>query len=320
MRFWRRAISAAIGAALLASACGVGASNNTVGAVPTPVDDPSPKLPVTVASADGRRVTISDVSRLVPLWGNLSETVFALGLGGHVVARDISTTFEQAKDLPLVTRSHEVTAEAVLSQHPTLVLADEQSGPPEALRQIRDAGVPVIVFQRPTNVAEIGTQIRRIATALGVKEQGLAVAADAMREIDDITAALPHPTKRPRVAFLYMRGNAGVALMAGPGSGVDSMINSAGGRDAGTAIRLAKSFTPLTSEALVKAKPDVILMTTTGLASVGGVDGLLQVPGVAQTPAGRDRRVVTMEDGLLFSFGTRTATALRTLSNAFYQS
>ena len=107
-----------------------------------------------------------------------------------------------------------------------------------------------------------------------------------------------------------MRGQAGVYLIAGPGSGADEMIEAAGGEDAGTAIGLDRPFTPITSEALTEAAPDVILMTTTGLDSVGGIDGLVEIPGIAQTPAGRDRRVVTVEDGLLYSFGGRTARAL----------
>jgi iron complex transport system substrate-binding protein len=305
---------------VLFAACGpndTGASTGDVHALVTPG---SASLPVTVNSADGRRVTVRDTRRIIPLWDNIAEVVFALGLGDHVVARDTSTTFAQARKLPLVTRAHDVTAESVLSLRPTLILADEQSGPPEALRQIRDIGVPVVVFRRPTNVEEIPAQIRRIATALGVKKAGVELADKATADIDAVREGLPSNARKPRVAFLYIRGNAGVSLIAGPGSGVDSMIKAAGGSDAGTAIHLANPFTPLTSEALVKAQPDVILMTTTGLKSVGGVNGLLDVPGVAQTPAGRDRRIVTMEDGLLFSFGTRTAHALRTLSAEFYKS
>ena len=107
-----------------------------------------------------------------------------------------------------------------------------------------------------------------------------------------------------------MRGQAGVYLIAGPGSGADSMIEAAGGIDAGTAIGLDHPFTPFTSESLVEAAPDVILMTTTGLESVGGIDGLLDIPGIAQTPAGEQRRIVTVEDGLLYSFGPRTPDAL----------
>ena len=306
--------------ALVLAACGAdGQGSDAAGGVKQLVDPGKPALPVTVQSDDGRRVTVRDTSRIIPLWDSIAEIVFALGLGDRVVARDTSTTFKQARKLPLVTRAHDVTAESVLSLRPSLILADEQSGPPEALRQIRDVGVPVVVFRRPTNVAQIPAQIRRVARALGVERAGDELAEKATADIDAVAEGLPPKEKRPRVAFLYIRGNAGVSLIAGPGSGVDSMIKAAGGSDAGTAIDLPNPFTPLTSEALVKAEPDVILMTTTGLRSVGGINGLLDVPGVAQTPAGRDRRIVTMEDGLLFSFGTRTAHALRTLSAAFYK-
>ncbi|MBZ9643471.1 ABC transporter substrate-binding protein, partial [Streptomyces sp. PSKA30] len=75
---------------------------------------------------------------------------------------------------------------------------------------------------------------------------------------------------------------------------------------AGVASGLDKPFTPLTTEALVKAQPEVILMMTKGLESVGGIDGLLDVPGIRETPAGMNRRIVTLEDGVLLSFGPRT--------------
>jgi heme transport system substrate-binding protein len=129
---------------------------------------------------------------------------------------------------------------------------------------------------------------------------------------------VPAGAKKPRVAFLYMRGQAGVYLIGGRGSGADSMIQAAGGVDAGTAMGLDKAFTPITSEALAEAAPNVILMTTTGLDSVGGIDGLVKIPGIAQTPAGKQRRVITEEDGLLFSFGSRTPIALRRLVNKLH--
>ena len=132
--------------------------------------------------------------------------------------------------------------------------------------------------------------------------------ADALAD-----AAADAAAARPTVAFLYLRGQAGVALLGGRGSGADSMIEAAGGTDAGAALGLGP-FTPITSEALAEAAPDVILLMTDGLRSVGGVDGALAVPGVAQTPAGRDRRIVSIDDELLYSFGPRTPEALRTLT------
>lgn len=69
------------------------------------------------------------------------------------------------------------------------------------------------------------------------------------------------------------------------------MIVAANAIDAGTYSGVSGSA-PLTAEALVTAAPDVILTTTSGLQVVGGLDGLLKLPGVAQTAAGTQRWVV----------------------------
>lgn len=280
--------------------------------------DPTPSLPTTVESADGSTVTVTDISRILPLWGNLSEVVFTLGLGDRVVGRDVAATFQEAKDLPVVTQGHDVSAESVLSLRPTVVLAQTDTGPPEALQQIRNAGVPVVVIEAPESLDDVTPRIELIAAALGVPDAGEALVERTHAEIAEVQASIPADAGHPKVAFLYMRGTAGVYLMGGPGSGADSMIVAAGGRDAGTEMGLGQPFTPLTSEALVDAAPDVILMTTTGLASVGGLDGLVKIPGIAQTPAGMNRRVVTVEDGLLYSFGSRSPEALRELIAQLY--
>lgn len=316
------AVAAAVALlALLGASCGaassVGRPPSDAAAV-TPVSAPSPALPVTVDSADGRRVTVTDAGRILPLWGNLSEIVFALGLGDRVVGRDVAATFPGTEDLPIVTRGHDVSVEPVLSLAPTVVLAQTDTGPPEALDQIRAAGVPVVVFDVPAGMADIDPRIRAVAAALGVPDAGQALVDRTDAQLAGVQAAIPHDVDRPRVAFLYVRGSAGVYLLAGPGSGVDSLIEAAGGEDAGTTIGLERPFTPLTSEALVRAEPDVLLLTTTGLDSVGGVDGLVAMPGIAQTPAAAARRVVTMEDGLLFSFGSRTPEALAELVAALH--
>lgn len=325
----RRGLAIAALLGLLAACGGGGGSGSDTGGSddPSTTDDDhvgdgataaAPELPVTVSSADGRSVTVADVSRIVPLWGNISEVVFDLGLGDNVVARDISTTFDAAENLPLVTRAHDISAESVLSLRPTVVLADTSSGPPEALEQIRNVGIPVVVFEEAERVDQIGDRIMTIAGALGVPERGRELADSTEAEIAAVRDGLSTDEPGPRTAFLYMRGQAGVYLIAGPGSGADSMIEAAGGVDAGTAMGLDQPFTPITSEAMVSAAPDVILMTTTGLESVGGIDGLVAIPGIAQTPAGQNRRVITVEDGLLYSFGARTPEALRHIAEQLH--
>lgn len=279
---------------------------------------PEPELPVTVRAADGGKLTVKKAERLVPLSGSLSEIVFTLGLGDRVVARDVTATFAQAGELPVVTRGHDVSAESVLSLRPDLVLAESTTGPQEAMDQIRAAGIPILVVEAATGLDEVGPRIRRVAEALGVPAAGEELVRRTEQRIAAVRKEVPKDSDRPRVAFLYLRGSASVYLIGGRGSGATSLIEAAGAVDAGAESGLKKDFTTITSEALVKAAPDAILVMSKGLESVGGIDGLVKIPGIAQTPAGMERRVVSVGDGVLLNYGPRTDDALRSVVEQLY--
>ncbi|MEU3179979.1 heme/hemin ABC transporter substrate-binding protein [Streptomyces sp. ZG43] len=330
-----RAGALAAGLALALTACGGSAGSGGSGprAAAAPAAEertdriepltgpaPDPKLPAKAASADGHTVTVEDTSRVVPLTGSLNEIVFTLGLGEQVVARDITATFEQAADLPVVTRAHDVSAESVLSLKPTVVLADTTTGPAETITQIRDAGIPLVVLDPPKNLDDIGPRIRAVAGALGVAEAGKALVERTEQRIEKVRADVPDlpAADRPRVAFLYLRGSASVYLLGGRESGAGSLLEAAGALDAGKESGLRKDFTAITSEALAKAAPDAILVMAKGLKSVDGIDGLVEIPGVAETPAGMDRRVVSIDDGVLLNYGPRTDQVLADLVDQLY--
>ncbi|WP_373466064.1 hemin ABC transporter substrate-binding protein [Streptomyces sp. V3I8] len=281
-------------------------------------DTPEPRLPVTVRSSDGHDVTVRDAERIVPLSGGLSEIVFTLGLGDRVVARDITATFAQAEELPVVTRNHDVSAESVLSLKPDLVLAEAATGPAEAMGQIRDAGIPVLVVAPARGLDDVGPRIRAVARALGVPAAGEELTKRSAQRLAAVREDVPKDTDEPRVAFLYLRGSASVHLIGGRGSGATSLLEAAGAVDAGAASGLEKDFTAITTEALARAAPDAILVMSKGLESVGGVDGLVKIPGVAQTPAGTDRRIVSVEDGVLLNYGPRTDAVLKSVVSQLY--
>lgn len=290
---------------------------------------PEPDLPVTVDSIVPGSVTdaddepeyedieVDDASRILPLTGMLAEVVFTLGFGDNVVGRDAAATFEEAADLPAVSEGHDVSAESVLSLEPTVILADTWTGPPETIEQLRGTGIPVVIVEEAWSVTDVYPRIERVAEALGVPDRGTELAERTREQLDEVTASAPQGEPLS-VAFLYLRGTAGVYLIGGRGSGADELLETVGAVDSGVAMGLEEPFTPITSEALIEAQPDVILVMTGGLESVGGVDGLVEIPGVAQTPAGQNRRVVDFEDGLLLSFGPRTPQVVAALAEELY--
>jgi len=289
-------------------------------------DESAPALPVTVTDAEGRSVEITDVDRILPvdISGTIAATVFGLGLGDAVVGRDSSTAFAGTEDLPVVTKSgHTLNAEAILELAPTVMLTDTTIGPKEMRQQLRDAGIAVVVVSSERRADTTGALVTEIATALGVPDRGKELAdrlasdvAAAVAEVDGIVPA--EASERPRMLFLYVRGSANVYYIFGRDSGADSLIDAVGGVDVASEIGW-EGMKPMTAEALVAAQPDVLVMMTDGLASVGGVDGLVErIPALAQTPAGAHRRVVDMADAEILSFGPRTAEVIRALARAVY--
>ncbi len=323
-------------ASLSATACALALTACT-GAV-APVDEPTgesipelsenrlqiledtrpPELPVTVDSVvldpyrtssdplEYEEVVVTDADRILPLTGSLAEIVFTLGLGDHVVGRDVAATFDEAADLTVISEGHEVSAESVLALQPTVILADTQTGPPEAIEQIQGSGVPVVVVEEAWSFDEMYPRFERVAEALGVPGSGTALVERTREQMAEVRETSVEASGSPLVAFLYLRGTAGVYLLGGSGSGADAMLAEIGARDAGVEMGLTTPFTPITTEALIEAQPDVLLVMTKGLESVGGVEGLVEIPGVAQTPAGRNGAVIDFEDGVLLNFGPRT--------------
>jgi iron complex transport system substrate-binding protein len=305
-----------------------GPSSAVVGdaAVAPVAADPTPELPVTVTDAQGTRITIDDASRILALdvYGTLARTVFDLGLGDRVVGRDVSTQFDEAADLPLVTRSgHDLSAEAILELDPTVVLTDTTLGPWDVLLQVRDAGVPVVVLDSHRGLDNVRELTVQVADALGVHQAGEQLAGRTERAVADVRAQIAQvapseESRKLRMALLYVRGQAGVYYLFGEGSGADGLIDALGGYDVAREIGW-DGMKPVTDEGIIAAQPDVVLMMTKGLESAGGVDGLLErLPALATTPAGEHRRFVDMADSQLLGFGPLTADVLNALAVAVY--
>ncbi|MBX3313932.1 MAG: ABC transporter substrate-binding protein [Actinobacteria bacterium] len=287
--------------------------------------DVEPQLPVTVTDVTGAEVTISDASRILALdtYGTLATTVYALGLGDRLVGRDVSTGIPALADLPLVTHNgHELNGEAILDLAPTVVLTDYSIGPLEVQLQLRDSGIPVVIMSDQRSREQIGPQIEAVGEVLGVPEAAAALARSVAVDVEAAEARVAElipddPEDRIRMVFLYVRGNAGVYYWFGEGSGADDLIDALGGVDVAAASGL-KGSQPLNAEGLVTAAPDLYLMMSAGLESVGDVGGLLSVPGVGDTPAGLNSCIVDMSDFEILSFGPQFPSTLDALAEAIY--
>lgn len=290
---------------------------------PQPLSGSYPqKLPVTLTDFENNTVTVTDTSRILALdlSGTLSRTVIALGHGDKLVGRTVSSTETQLASLPVVTENgHTLNVEAVLSLKPTVVVADRTVGPPEALDQIRAAGIPVVLVDPKRGINQNTPLIKSVANALGIPSAGEALAKRTQEETDAALAQIKTwaPEKPLEATFLYVRGTGGVFFILGSDEGATELIRSVGAKDLATTNGLT-GVTPANAEALVALNPEVIFTMSDGLESTDGLAGLMARPGVLETRAGKSQRVIAIPDGLSLSFGPQTGETLLAIAKALY--
>lgn len=258
---------------------------------------------------------LTDV-RIVALANGAAELIAAMGYLDNLVGRDIASSTPELKDVPVVTSGHQVIPETIIALQPTLVITDDATGPSSAITKIESAGIRIVNISQSWNLADLVIKVEQIGVALGAPKSAALLRNILSESVNGNSVRASATDKKLKVAFLYLRGTSSIYLVGGQGSGADYLIDATGAIDIG-AQKLTKPFTPLTAETMAQLNPDLILVMIAGLESVGGVSGLVELPGIAQTQAGKNRQVVAVDDSLLLSFGPRTPSLISELAAAF---
>ena len=274
---------------------------------------------IEVTDAEGKTVAITSSERIVSLNGSTTEILFALGVGDNVVGCDASSTYPKdvKERLPSVGYQYGLNAEGILSLNPTLVIGRDDVRPPQVVQQLRMAGVTVLLLKEPRGFEAAKQRLRTIGKAVGQekKAEALIKALDTDIKALDTKLASQEAQPKQKALFLYLRGTQ-TTLVLGTDTAPGAMFNIIGAENAAGSIKGNK---PMTAEAVIAAQPDVYVLFTTSLKSVGGVDGLLNLPGLAHTPAGQNRRVVTLDGQYLSGFGPRCGRAALDLFRGIYE-
>lgn len=241
-------------------------------------------------------------NKIVTLNGGITEIVSALGHEKEIVGTDVTSTYPESLKATAKNLGHvrSITIEPIMAVSPTLILASDKDINPELMGKIKASGIKTEVFKQEYTVDGTKKLIADVAKAVGNTDyQKLNDKIDAdLKQVQPIE-------KKPKVLFIYARGN--MLMVAGKNTPMASLISLAGGENA---VNDFEDFKPLTPEAVVKANPDVLFFFATGLQGAGGNEGALKMPGVSQTNAGKNKKIIAMDGGLVSGFGPRLGEAV----------
>lgn len=253
--------------------------------------------------------------RIVAVGGSITEIVYALGEEKRLVARDSTSLYPQeALALPDIGYMRQLPAEGVMSVDPDAILLLDGSGPPESIEVLKKASVPLVGIPDRFSRDGIVEKVKAVGHALGVEEKAEQLAAKLDAEIGTAEKTAAHAREKKRVLFI-LSAPGGKIMASGQGTAADGIIRMAGAENV---MSVFKGYKQVTDEAIITAAPDVILMMDRG--DHGASDAqLFSHPALAETPAGKAKKVIRMEGTYLIGFGPRTAGAVRDLAAALAQ-
>jgi iron complex transport system substrate-binding protein len=270
---------------------------------------------ITVHDARDRDVTIGDSGRIVSIGGAITEILYALGFEDRLAGVDSTSLYPAAalRDKPNVGYMRQLSAEGVLGLNPSLVLAVQGSGPKETMDVLDAAKVPLVLVPETFSEQGLIEKIKLVGHAMGADKQAECLTAAVSGDLAQLRELRAKVTKPVRVMFVMSLLN-GRAMAAGKNTAANEIIALAGGVNA---IDGYEGYKPINDEAIVAAKPDVVLSIQRGKDSLDA-EAVYVHPGFALTPAAANKAFISMEGLYLLGFGPRTAAAARDLSIKLY--
>lgn len=255
--------------------------------------------------------------RTVILGGTLAEIAVALGAADQLVGRDGTAVFpESLLALPNVGYLRAVSAEGVLSLAPDLIIADPGAGPEVAIDVLRASGVDYVEIPYARNAGGVIDKIEGTAAALGRPDEGAALVAHVRAQLDEATTRAAAIPDEARIGVLFVMSLQGGAVMVGgAGSTPDSVIAMAGARNAAAAI---DGYKVMTDEAILAARPQVILIADGGADEGMSTAAIRAHPALAHTPAVEAGRIVSIDGLMVLGYGPRLGDAVLELQATFY--
>jgi len=253
-----------------------------------------------------------DASRIVSAGGSVTEIIYALGAESRLVAVDTTSNFpSSAADLPSVGYVRALSTEGMLSTRPTLILGEDDMGPPEVLSQLTSLGIELAVVPERWHGQGIVEKVRCISSIVGVG-QG---ARDALIEklqnhMDDLSIQRSRIDKPIRVALLLALRD-GVPTAAGSETSGHGVLEMAGLTNVFADF---EGWKPIAPEAMIKRNPDVIFITERSAKAAGGIEAVIADPIIELTDAGSSGNVFAVDGMALLGFGPRTITTALQIS------
>lgn len=220
----------------------------------------SEKTEVTLPTKDrsGKEITLpKEATKIISLVPSTTEVIEDLGKTDQLIAVDTqsSTMMTDLKKLPQMDMMA-VDAEKLIALKPQIVYVNDinLASSESVWKQVEDAGITVVNIPTSTSIKAIKEDVQFIADSLSEHEKGQKLIKTMDQEIDEV-AKIGKTIKKPKTVLFEVAALPDIYSF-GNGTFLNEMIETIGAKNV---LANEKGWLPVTEEAAIAAKPEVIL-------------------------------------------------------------
>jgi iron complex transport system substrate-binding protein len=258
-----------------------------------------------------RQVSVTaNPQRIISLAPNVTELLFALGLGDRIAGVTTYCDFPPAaKTKEKVGDTLQPNLERLIALKPDLIVATTASQVERLTQQLDQLGIPLYVTN-PRTVRDVAASLRKLGEVTGVQPQAAALAATLEQRIEQVERRVANQPK-PRVLFVLQLAP---LITAGRNTFLNDLITRAGG--VSISGEENADYPQFSREAVVARAPEIIIAPA--LHGAGSISEAALQQAFPTTPAVRNQRLVLIDPDLTSRPGPRLVDGLEKLAQALH--
>ena len=244
-------------------------------------------------------------SRIVSVGGSITEIIYLLKKENNLVAIDVTSVYpENTKKKPNIGYVRNLSTEGILSMSPSLIIGEDDMGPPNVIKQLRNLKLDLKIIEEKQNAKGIIEKIKCIGKILNIEKECDNIIREkinpAVEELYRI-ASSNRMEKKKVMLILSMKGSS--PIVAGSNTSGDSFIKMLGAQNVYESV---KGWKTVSEESIIKYNPEFIIIPEKDLHKNSNINNIRTNPVFMNTIAVKNNNII-IDDGMaILGFGPRT--------------
>ena len=197
-----------------------------------------------------------------------------------------------------------MSTEGLLSLSPSLILGEDDMGPPLVLDQLALVGIDIRIIPEKFSIEGILSKVACVTQILGTNlDTRKKLETKINKHVSDLKNLRENFALKNKTVMLILNLQGTSPVVAGHSTSGNGFINLLGAKNI---MDDFEGWKPVSTESILEKNPDYILVTKRGMSSFSDEEAFSKHPSLKLTKAAKAKKIYAVDGMSMLGFGPRT--------------